>query len=339
MLARSDRYDSLVPNVGWIMNGHCSMVSDESSKQEITAIPGVIAGGAPALQKRIENLFLIGVPMAGSMLAVVHVAEHGLRWSDIVVFLAFYTWCGLGLSLGFHRLFSHRSYQAHPVLAAILCAGGTMSFQGSPFRWVLDHRRHHAHADKPGDVHSPHVAADGSPLGAVRGFWHAHVGWMFDRWTTDEATYGKGLRGEGVLMLFTRTHLLWLVLSLGLPWSLGFTLGGADAAWSGMLLGGCLRASVLHHVVWSVNSFGHCIGKRHHEVSDQSTDNLWIAILTFGDGWHNGHHRAPRSYKHGLAKDQVDINSRIIEWLEGVGWVNNVVRVNTAADSPVGSRA
>lgn len=203
-----------------------------------------------------------------------------------------------------------------------------MCFQGSPFRWVLDHRRHHALADRPGDVHSPHVSVDGKPLGRVGGLWHAHVGWMFDRWTTDEAIYGKGLRDDRVLMAFTRTHFLWLGLSLGLPWTMGLALGGPEAAWSAMLLGGCLRATLLHHIVWSVNSIGHCVGKRHHEVPDRSTDNFWVALLTFGDGWHNGHHSAPRSYRHGLAEGQIDINSWIIERLERVGWAGDVVRVD-----------
>lgn len=277
---------------------------------------GIIEGDWPALVKRVENSLLIGIPMVGSALAIGHILTEGLRWSDVAIFALFYLWTGLGVALGFHRLFSHRSFQSHPVIAALLCAGGTMCFQGSPLRWVLDHRRHHALADRAGDVHSPWILADGTALGPFRGFWHAHVGWMFDRWTTDAAVFGKGLLHDRMIMAFSRTHWLWLVASLGLPWCLGWLAGGSDAAWSAMLIGGCLRTTILHHVVWSVNSFGHRWGQRNHATRDSSRDIGWLALLTFGDGWHNGHHASERSHRHGLMPNQKDPNAVIIRWLE-----------------------
>lgn len=281
--------------------------------------PGIVEGGLAALRKRVENTLLIGIPAVGSIAAVAHIWQNGISWSDVLVFVIFYFWSGLGLALGFHRLFSHRSFRPHFAIAAFLCAGGTMGFQGSPLRWALDHRRHHALSDRPGDVHSPHFMPDGTPLGPVAGFWHAHVGWMFDRWTTDEQIFGHGLRDDPVLVFFTKTHLLWLTASFGLPWSLGYALGDARSAWSAMLIGGCLRTTLLHNIVWSVNSFGHSFGKRNHLTPDRSTDNLWLAVLTFGDGWHNGHHSAPRSYRHGLAKRQFDANGNIILHLQSAG--------------------
>lgn len=280
------------------------------------AIIGLVEGGHAATVKRLENSLLIGIPLAGSILAIVHIAEQGLRWSDAVLFLFFYLWTGLGVALGFHRLFSHRSFRPHPLIAGLLCAGGTMCFQGNPLRLVLDHRRHHALADRAGDVHSPWVLPDGTKLGPIRGFWHAHIGWMFDRWTTDSAIFGKGLRQDDMVMFFTRTHWLWLVASMALPYGMGWLAGGAKAAWSAMLVGGCLRTSLLHQVVWSVNSFGHRWGQRNHITRDQSRDNGWLALLTFGDGWHNGHHAAERSHRHGHAPGQRDPNAAIIRWLE-----------------------
>lgn len=290
------------------------------------ALPvGIIAGGWPALVKRVENTLLIGVPLAGSVWAVAHGFCHGVRWSDIAAFLLFYGWSGFGVALGFHRLFSHHSFRPHPVISAFLCAGGTMAFQGSAWRWTLDHRRHHALTDRAGDVHSPHVLPDGTAISGLRGFLHAHTGWMFDRWTTDPAIFGKGLGEDRIVIAFTRTHWLWLGASLGLPYGFGWLVAGHEAAFSAMLFGGCLRTTVLHHVVWSVNSFGHMRGQRNHPTRDESRDNWWLAVLTFGDGWHNGHHRADRSHRHGNAPGQRDANAAIIRLLQRIGLADSVV--------------
>lgn len=287
--------------------------------------PGITLGGWPAFYKRLTNLVLIGLPVAGSILAIWNLQYGPPRWSDVLAFLVFYAWTGLGVALGLHRLFSHHSFRAHPTITALLCAGGTMAFQGSPLRWVLDHRRHHALVDRPGDVHSPYFIANGAPLRGLRGFWHAHLGWMFDPSVTDESVFGKGLRGDRMVMFFTHTHFLWLTASLGLPYLLGVCVGGPAAGWSALLWGGCLRATVLHNVVWSVNSFGHMTGRRTHRTGDRSTDNRWLALLSFGEGWHNGHHLSPRSYRHGVAPAQPDFNAAIIRWLERRGLAADVV--------------
>ena len=287
--------------------------------------PGITLGGWAAREKQLANLVLIGLPFAGAMLALWELQYGPPRWTDLLAFVLFYIWSGLGVALGLHRLFTHRSFKPHPLIAALLYAGGTMAFQGSPLRWVLDHRRHHALVDRPGDVHSPWFSATGAPLSGLRGFGHAHLGWMFDPAVTSEAVFGKGLRRDRMLMFFTRTHYLWLGASLGLPWLLGWSLGGPAAGWSALLWGGCLRTTVLHNVVWSVNSFGHMTGRRTHATGDLSTDNLWLALLTFGEGWHNGHHASPRSYRHGLAPAQPDTNAAIIRWLERRGLAANLV--------------
>lgn len=293
----------------------------------IDAIPGVHYGGAPVARKRAENAVLIGVPLAGSVAAVVHVAQHGLTWIDAASFLIFYALVGIGVGLGLHRYFSHRSFETSPAFACLLGILGTMAFQGSVERWVADHRRHHAHTDEIGDVHSPVVDPWGMETPGWRGFWHAHVGWMFDRTATDPAFYGKGLEQDPVVRFLTRTHAVWLMLSLAIPYGFGFAFGGPEAAWSSLLIGGCLRTTTLHNVVWAVNSIGHRYGSIDYDDGNSSRNNLLLALLTFGDGWHNNHHRFPRSYRHGLKTREIDVNGRIIDWLERHGLVWNVIRV------------
>jgi stearoyl-CoA desaturase (delta-9 desaturase) len=290
-----------------------------------TGIPGVQYGGWPVLRKRIDNFLLIGIPFVGSVAAIVHIARHGVTLVDLASFLLFFVAVGIGVSLGLHRLFSHKSFEPHPVVAYILGALGTMAFQGSIFRWVADHRRHHAHTDTEGDVHSPHADPWGAHIDGWRGFLHAHIGWMFDGTATDPDFYGKGLMKDPVIAFFTRYHVPFLALSFALPYGFGYLFGGHEAGWSSLLIGGCLRTTLLHNVIWSVNSFGHTMGERNFERGNKSTNSLILALLTLGDGWHNNHHEFPRSYRQGLYKGEIDINARIIEGLEKVGLARNLI--------------
>lgn len=233
-------------------------------------IPGVIVGGPQVLRKRIENAILIGIPLAGSALAIRHMAVNGIGWIEITSFLIFYTVIGVGVGLGLHRYFSHRCFATTPLVAFTLGALGTMAFQGTVARWVADHRRHHAHADRPGDVHSPNVDPWGMEMPGWKGLLHAHVGWMFDRTATDMQSYGKGLSDDSIIRALTHSHLLWLALSLASPYAYGYALGGPKAAWASFLIGGCLRTTVLHNVVWSVNSIGHSFGVVGYEQRNRS---------------------------------------------------------------------
>lgn len=301
--------------------------SDHLGERNTLPIKGVITGRWAVLQKRIENTFLIGVPALGSILAIIQIFQGKVTLIDIASFLLFYLIVGLGVALGLHRYFSHKSFNAHPALAFFLGAAGTMSFQGSIYRWVADHRRHHAHTDESGDVHSPVTDPWGVHRDGLRGFWHAHVGWMFDGTVTDKSVYGHGLMNDPVISFFTKTHSLWLLMSLVLPGAFGYVLGGKEAIIGAVLFGGCLRTTVLHQVVWSVNSFGHSFGTRNFDDHNHSTNNKVLAILTFGDGWHNNHHRYPRSYRHGLAKGELDINGIIVDYLQKIGLVRDVIRI------------
>ena len=305
------------------------------TKPPITRAHVMICGGWQSRQNQAANLLLIGIPFVGSIFAINHIVRHGVSLIDISAFLVFYVLVGLGVALGFHRYFSHRSFATGTALSAILAAFGTMAFQGSVERWVSDHRRHHACADQPGDVHSPIVRPDGQPWAKWRGFLHAHIGWMFANSVTDLSIYGKGLVDDPVIRFFSRTHILWLIASLGLPYLYGLMLGGEEAAWSAMLIGGCLRTTILHNVVWAVNSVGHLYGSADFETGDNSRNNLILALLTFGDGWHNGHHRFPRSHRHGLLPRQWDANAVIIKTLKRSGLVWDIVEPS-ARNSPDG---
>jgi stearoyl-CoA desaturase (delta-9 desaturase) len=301
-----------------------------SSIKTVTAPPpiaGIFWGGPAVLIKRVENAALIGIPFAGSVAALVWSAEHGLTVVDVYSFLIFYFLTGLGVALGMHRYFTHRSFKTALPIQLLLGAFATMSFQGSILRWVVDHRRHHAHADVEGDVHSPHMDPWGQEQVGIAGFWYAHVGWMFDGTATDPALFGHDLVDDPVVMFFTRTHWIWLIAALALPYGFGYALGGPDGAWSSMLFGGCLKTTVLHNVVWGVNSVGHSHGNEDFPQANKSKNNLVLALLTFGDGWHNNHHRFPRSAFHGLTPRELDVNGWIITGLERLGLAWDVVRI------------
>jgi stearoyl-CoA desaturase (delta-9 desaturase) len=176
-------------------------------------------------------------------------------------------------------------------------------------------------------VHSPHIDPWGRERDGIAGFWFAHVGWMFDGTATDPNIFGQDLMRDRLVMFFVRTHALWLVLSLFLPYAYGYLLGGPVAGWSALLIGGCLRTTVLHNVVWAVNSFGHMHGHDDFPQGNNSKNNLILALLTFGDGWHNNHHRFPRSAFHGLRPSELDVNRLIIVGLERLGLVWDVIRI------------
>lgn len=291
-----------------------------------TAAPGIIHDAGAVFKKRVENAVLIGVPFIGSLIAIQHIYQNGISLIDAASFLLFYVSVGIGVGLGLHRYFSHRSFQTGPVLAVLLAALGSMAFQGSVFRWVIDHRRHHAHTDKTGDTHSPVCDPWGKQHAGIRGLLYAHIGWMFDGTVTDPDVYGRGLLRDPIVYWFTRSHWMWPAMSLLLPYCFGYALGGPDAAWSSMLIGGFLRTTILHNVVWAVNSIGHFWGSTDYQLNNSSKNNYVLALLTFGDGWHNNHHRYPRSYRHGLHNGQADTNAAILEQLERHGVVWSIVR-------------
>ena len=253
-----------------------------------------------------------------------------LRWSDIAVFLIMYTLTGLGVTVGFHRLFTHRSFATSKPMRAILGVLGSAAIEGPVISWVADHRKHHAFADQEGDPHSPHVDHGGGWSGAIKGLWHAHVGWLFIHTQRGaKERYAPDLIKDPVIRFVDRTFLLWALGGLGMAFALGFFIGGSFyAGLTGLLWGGGVRMLVVHHVTYSINSLCHFFGRRDYATPDQSRNLAWLAPFTFGESWHNNHHAFPTSAAHGLRKREIDISALVIRGLESAGLAWDVVRVD-----------
>jgi stearoyl-CoA desaturase (Delta-9 desaturase) len=252
-----------------------------------------------------------------------------LHWSDFVVFGLIYIPTGLGITVGFHRLFTHRSFKTGPAVRAVIGALGSAAIEGPVISWVADHRKHHAFSDKEGDPHSPHVGHGEGVWAQFKGFFHAHVGWLFIHTQRgSKKRFAPDLLKDPVVRFIDRTFVLWAVVGLAIPFGLGVAIGGTVlAGLSGMLWGGAVRILVLHHVTYSINSLCHMFGKRDFETTDESRNLAWLAIPTFGEAWHNSHHAFPTSAVHGLKAKQVDPSAAVISMLEKLGLAWDVVRI------------
>jgi stearoyl-CoA desaturase (delta-9 desaturase) len=284
---------------------------------------GILAGCA-ALKKRIDNAFLIGFPLAGSVAGIFWFLYHPIHWVEVITFAVGYFIVGMGTGVGFHRYFSHKSFETAPWVAYMLGAFGSMSFQSSLLTWVTDHRRHHSQTDHCGDNHSPFVDGHCDHENSLRGLFHAHIGWMFDDTVTDINIYGRDLARDPVIQFYARTHYVWPVISVAVPWLIGYAFGGIADAW-GCFFAACLRTVLFQHSVWAVNSLGHTFGYENYNMPNNSKNNRILAWLTFGDGYHNNHHRYPRSAFHGMFKDEMDLNGLIIMGLKKVGLARNII--------------
>ena len=230
-----------------------------------------------------------------------------------------YSFVALGVTVGYHRMLTHRSFVPHPVVKTVLLILGSMALEGDALQWAATHTKHHALADRPGDPHSP-----------VDGFFHAHLGWIFAETDADPKRYVKHLLQDRIVMFVSRTHLLWVVLSLAIPTVIGGLLGGWAGALTGLLWGGLVRQFLTHHVTWSVNSVCHTFGKRAFETNDRSRNEWIVGLLGFGEGWHNNHHAFPRSAFHGLRWWQFDLAGYTIRLFEATGLAQDVYRVSPA---------
>jgi stearoyl-CoA desaturase (delta-9 desaturase) len=253
-----------------------------------------------------------------------------LHWYDVVSFLAVYVPTGLGITVGFHRLFTHRSFKTGRGVRFVLAALGSAAIEGPIISWVADHRKHHAFSDEDGDPHSPHV-----DHGGLRGLFHAHVGWLFVHDQRALKTrYAPDLLADPVVSFVNRTFVWWVLAGFVVPFAIGFALGGTlVAGLTSLLWGGLIRMFVLHHVTYSINSLCHVFGRRDFETGDESRNLAWLSLLSFGESWHNNHHAFPTSSVHGLKWWQVDISSMVIRALERCGLAWDVVRF-----SPAGAR-
>jgi stearoyl-CoA desaturase (Delta-9 desaturase) len=255
-----------------------------------------------------------------------------LHWRDIAVFAIVYLVTGLGVTVGFHRLFTHRSFATTPWMRGVFAAMGSMAIEGPVISWVADHRKHHAFADQPGDPHSPHVDHGVGWRGALRGLLHAHMGWLFIHTQRGaRKRYAPDLVADPVVSWVDRTFVLWVLGGLGAAFGLGWLIGGTlTAALTGLLWGGAVRILVLHHVTYSINSLCHFFGRKRFDTGDESRNLAWLSFLSLGEAWHNNHHAFPTSAAHGLRWWELDLSSLVIRGLERVGLAWDVVRIDPA---------
>ena len=273
---------------------------------------------------RVITALLIVSPVAAVAVSVPLLWGHAIGLRDVVLAAILYAVTGHGITVGFHRLFTHRGFTPRRPLKIALAIAGSMAIEGSVVSWVANHRRHHVHSDREGDPHSPHASRRGV-LGPVRGFLHAHVGWMFTSDPSAPERYAADVVRDRDLRAVSTLFPVWAVASLALPFGIGWL-------WSGSLVGGLtafvwagiIRMALLHHVTWSINSICHMVGARPFATDDQSRNVGALALVSFGESWHNLHHAYPSSARHGVRPGQVDPSAGLIRLFERAGWATNV---------------
>ena len=290
-----------------------------------TATPiGTVRSGTSRISQ-VVTLVAVVVPPLGLVSAMGLLWGVAFHWVDLALFVGFYVVCAFGTTIGFHRYFTHRGFEARTPVRAALAILGCMTMQGPITQWVTDHRKHHALSDQPGDPHSPHVGHGDGALGALRGFVQAHVGWLFTNLGMEQGReYGKDLYDDPLIRLIDRAYLLWVVLTLGLPFAIGYWVGGTAGGLEGLVWGGLVRIFAYQHATFSVNSICHMFGRKAYRSRDEARNNWLVALLVFGEGWHNNHHAFPASARHGLDRRQIDPSWWVIHGLEKLGLVWDV---------------
>jgi stearoyl-CoA desaturase (Delta-9 desaturase) len=274
---------------------------------------------------QVVTLVAVVVPPLGVAAAVGLLWNAAFHTGDLAIMGGMYVVCAFGTTIGFHRYFTHRSFEARAPIKALLAILGCMTMQGPLTQWVTDHRKHHALSDVEGDPHSPHAGHGDGVLGTLKGFVHAHVGWMFTSMGMEQGRlYGKDLYEDRMVRLIDRLYLVWVVATLGIPFGIGYLIGGVGYGVEGLLWGGLVRIFLYQHATFSVNSICHMFGRRDYRSRDESRNNWLVAMLVFGEGWHNNHHAFPASARHGLHRFQVDISWWVIRGLEKLKLVWNV---------------
>lgn len=280
---------------------------------------------------KVVNLIGVSVPPIGLIAAIVLLWNRAIGPLELALMVSGYVVTCLGVTLGYHRMFTHRAFESSRVFRAIIAVLGSMAVEGSVITWVADHRKHHTFTDQEGDPHSPHLAGPGF-WGAVKGLWHAHLGWLFETvGTAERERFAADLLRDGVLRVIDKLFFVWAGLSFAIPFALGWLIGGGiGAALTALLWGGLVRVFLLHHVTWSINSVCHFFGRKRFAIEDESRNVFWLAPLSMGEAWHHNHHAFPTSAFHGLSRwERVADPTGLLIWLlEKLGIVWNVVRVS-----------
>jgi len=298
----------------------------EYSPTRQTDRPNVTSSPKAVQIQRTIAFGVVVLPLFGACAALYAAGQGTIALAEVGIFVGMYFVGMLGITLGFHRCFAHRSFKAGPVLRAFLAILGSMSAQGPLLWWVATHRCHHAYSDQPGDPHSPHLIGPVSLTG-WRGFWHGHIGWMFSEEQADWVRFCPELIKEPLLFRVHRLYPLWLLIGLLIPTLLGgLLIGGAWGFFSGFLWGGLVRIFCVNHALWCVGSISHLYGGRpfQHRTLDQSANNWFVALVAFGEGNQNNHHAFPSSAKHGIEWWQPDFTYRVIGLLGLLGWIRDI---------------
>jgi stearoyl-CoA desaturase (Delta-9 desaturase) len=283
------------------------------------------------LRHKIVNLIAVPAPLVGLVAAIVLLWNHAIGPLELGLLVGLYVITCMGVTLGYHRMFTHRAFEGSRAFRAAIAILGSMAVEGSVITWVADHRKHHAFADEEGDPHSPHLAGPGF-WGGVKGLWHAHIGWLFETvGTADRERFAPDLVRDHALRVIDRLFPLWVTISFLIPFALGWLIGGGlTAALTALLWGGFVRVFLLHHVTWSINSICHFFGRKRFDIKDESRNVFWLAPLSMGEAWHHNHHAFPTSAFHGLRwwERLTDPTGLVISLLEKLGLVWNVVRIS-----------
>jgi stearoyl-CoA desaturase (Delta-9 desaturase) len=281
--------------------------------------------------EKAANLGAVIVPFVATLLAIVLLWNSVVSATDLIIAAVMYMFTAVGITVGFHRLLTHRAFQTSKPLEYTFAVLGSMAVQGSTIAWVADHRKHHAHSDEEGDPHSPHVAPDGSGVRNVfTGLWHAHTGWLMStQGRADWRKYAPDLYEDRGMRFISRHFVALVYITLAVPALAGYLITGTlIGALTGLLWGGLVRIFFVHHVTWSVNSVCHFLGTRRFDTDDRSTNVFWLALPSLGESWHHNHHAFPRSAFHGLKRWEPDPSGLIIAAMEKVGLARNVVRIS-----------
>lgn len=256
------------------------------------------------VRQTVLLIFVVG-PLAATVYAMASLWQQMIGWRELTLFLVLYVATGVGVTFGYHRMLTHRSFETGPVVKATMLILAAMAVQGRAIDWAATHLKHHAHSDEEGDPHSP-----------LEGFFHAHVGWLFTAPPAERERYCKRHLADPLVVFMDRTFLLWVALGLAIPYLI--------AGWEGLLWGGFVRIAVVNHVTWAVNSVCHTFGDRPFDIKDQSRNNWIVGLLAFGEGWHHNHHAFPAMAYHGMTWRQFDLTGIIIRVLARLGLVWNV---------------
>ena len=278
--------------------------------------------------RRVQQRHAIAVVVLsalGILLAIgLAIAGYPPGWAELAIFAVFFTIAGLGISVGFHRMFTHRSFKAAAPVCVALAIMGSMAMQGTLKFWVALHRRHHEHSDEPGDPHSPYVLENGTPLrGKLAGFWHSYMAWSFGHEVPNSAYYARDLMRDRLISRVNDLYFVWVAAGLIVPTLIGAAAHGSwIGATQGLVWGGLIRIYVGHNMIWSITSLTHIFGRRDFATGDRSTNNLWLSVFTLGESWHNNHHAFPTAAILHFRWYQFDISGLVVLALEkaGLAW-------------------